>query len=346
MINIITKSGETAEGFSGAVIGSYGKSSSQDYRAELRGNAKGVGYYLFAGHQESDGLVSTRGFDNNSLYGKLTFAVSRETELGVSVGYSEPHNDFGEYPAYDITQTLDTRTFFANAFLNTKLTQNIDASLSFHTLKVKYVDTSLTLGLGIYGDAAGELFSEALYDDQYSGGEGRLVWKGENHTVVLGADMEHLSMDLTTRSGVLYQDMGVPKILHVAPDVNRWAIYLNDTITWGNWSLTPGVRYDHNDVSGSFVSPSLGLTYKLGEASVLRAAVAKGFSTPHVEALSGGGRWLEANPSLNPEEVWSYQAGFESGVAKHVWVKASYFHHDMENALYRDRREGPPNKAV
>ncbi len=342
VVNIITKSTGDAEGVSGVASASYGKSKSQDYRAEIRGKARSVGYYLFAGHQESDGLIPSRGFDSNSFYSKFDFSISKDTEMGASIGYSEPSIDFGDYLNYDITVTLDTRALFASAFLNTSLTENLELSLSAHTLKMEFMDETLTLGLGIYGDTAGEFFTKSLYDDQYSGGSVNLVWEQGTHTLVMGADMEHVSMDKTTLSGAFYQDAGVPATIHVSPGVDRWAIYANDTISLGNWSLTPGIRYDYNEVSGSFISPSMGLTYRMDESSIFRASVSRGFSTPSIEMLSGGTRWLDPNPSLEPEEIWSYQAGVESCAAKYFWAKATYFYHDMEKALYKELYAGGP----
>ena len=169
------------------------------------------------------------------------------------------------------------------------------------------------------------------------------MWSHGSHTAVLGIDIDHGKLDQTIRAGPVLQSMGAPATSTTHPDIDRWAVYFNDTIVIDRWSITPGIRYDDNSVSGSFVSPSLGVTYRLGEDSIVRASVAKGFTIPPLSWTSGGGLFLDPNPSLRPEEVWSYQAGFESNAAPYLWIKGTVFRHELENALIVDLYgAGPP----
>ncbi|UCC40677.1 MAG: TonB-dependent receptor, partial [Candidatus Aminicenantes bacterium] len=105
VVNIITKSvGDTARP-AVSIRASYGERNTQDYRAEASGLAGPAGYYLFAGRQESDGLRSSRYFDNDSFYSKWNLTVSDNVDVGLSIGYSEPHIKFGDFPSLDITST-------------------------------------------------------------------------------------------------------------------------------------------------------------------------------------------------------------------------------------------------
>ncbi|MDZ4246925.1 MAG: TonB-dependent receptor, partial [Dehalococcoidia bacterium] len=117
------------------------------------------------------------------------------------------------------------------------------------------------------------------------------------------------------------------------PSVTRWDLYANDTIALDRWTITMGIRYDDNSIIGSFVSPSLGVTYKLGENSLVRASVARGFTQPPLSWTSAGGLFLEPNPSLKNESIWSYQAGIESTVTRFLWVKGTIFYHDLDHEL-------------
>ena len=56
---------------------------------------------------------------------------------------------------------------------------------------------------------------------------------------------------------------------------------------------------------------------------------------PPLSWTSGGGLFLDPNPSLKPEKVWSYQAGVESAALRYLWAKATVFRHELENALKR-----------
>jgi len=70
--------------------------------------------------------------------------------------------------------------------------------------------------------------------------------------------------------------------------------------------------------------------------------VARGFTIPPLSWTSGGGLFLDPNPSLDPEEVWSYQAGVESAALRYLWVKATVFRHEMEDALVLEPFGGGP----
>ena len=341
VINIITKSAGNEERPTGSISASYGERDTQDSRAQVAGKAGSVGYYLFAGHQESDGLRGSRNFDNTSLYSKFKIPVSKDVNINFSAGYSEPQIVGGDFPSADITQTGDTRTFFGTASLDASLNTEFSLNFSVYNFKQKSVITSDSLGLGSTGSAE-ELYLDTSYDEETTGGSGKLVWRHGIHTAVLGVDLSSGKLDQTIIAGSVLQLYGVPASSSTQPDIDKRAIYINDTIVIDRWAITPGVRYDHNSVTGSFVSPSLGVTYRLGEDSILRASVARGFTIPPLSWTSGGYLFTDPNPSLDPEEVWSYQAGVETSVINYLWLKATIFHHDLKNALVLDYYGGGP----
>jgi vitamin B12 transporter len=115
--------------------------------------------------------------------------------------------------------------------------------------------------------------------------------------------------------------------------LNIFALYVNDTISINKLTVAPGIRYDYTDRDFDFVSPSLGLTYDLAEKTILRTVVARGFHLPNLGANTTDSEWYRHNPELKPEEVWSYQAGLESGLLKYIWLKAAVFRHDIHDAI-------------
>jgi len=342
VINIITKAAGNSTKPTGSVSASYGKKDTQDYRAEVSGEAGTVGYYLFAGRQKSDGLRSSRYFDNHSLYSKFRIPLSEDVDIGLTMGYSDPEIGLGDFPSGDITSSGATRTFFTTASLDASLTRELDLQVSLHRFKQKSVLMNDALGLGFSG-APGELYLDTTYDEETTGANGKLVWTHGPHTAVLGVDLAQGKLDQTLQAGSLLQSMGLPPTSSTHPDIEKWAIYANDTIVIERWSITPGIRYDHNSVTGSFASPSLGMTYRLGKDSIVRASAARGFTIPPLSWTSGGALFLDPNPSLDPEKVWSYQAGMESAAARYLWVKATLFRHELEDALIVEPfGAGPP----
>jgi vitamin B12 transporter len=338
VINIVTKNAGNTVRPTGSVSASYGERNTQDYRAEVTGKAGSVGYYLFAGRQDSDGLRNHRYFENDNLYSKFDIPFSSNVKLSLTAGYSEPHINFGDYPSSNITSTGIIRAFFTTASLSAALSRELDFEASFYTFKQKFVQSDEILNndlvMGLFPISAGDLFENLTYDEKTTGGSSKIIWTSGMHTTVLGTDISDGRLDQTIDYGQVYQVLfGKPETSRTHPGIHKWAVFANDTITTGKFSITPGIRYDRNNVTGSFTSPSLGATYKLGEYTILRASVAKGFTTPPLSFTSGGGLFLDPNPSLKPEKVWSYQAGIESRVTDYFRANATIFHHDIKDAL-------------
>jgi len=244
----------------------------------------------------------------------------------------------GDFLSGAISSAGDSRTFFGTGSLDALLNREFSLNFSVYNFKQKSVLTSDWL-------STGELFSDISYDEETTGGSGKLVWRHGIHTAVLGVDFSRGKLDQTITAGSYLQSLpppyNAPPITKTHPDIDKQAIYINDTIIIDRLAITPGVRYDHNSITGSFISPSLGVTYKLGEDSILRASVARGFTIPPLSWTSGGYLLTDPNPSLDPEEVWSYQAGVETNIVNYLWLKATVFHHDLKNALVKDYRKEP-----
>lgn len=341
VVHIITKSpGHTAMP-KGKVQGSYGENSTQDYRAELTGNAGKLGYYLFGGRQYTEGFGAGRDFEGNSFFSKFSCPVSTGIDLGLSIGYSQPDIGLGVFPQLDVTSTGKEHNFWGTASLDASLPEDLALSLRLFTLRQKSIIANEVLGLGFPG-TEGELFQKTVYDEKTTGGTARLVWKKDAHTAVLGAEFNDGNLDQTIDSGRFFQYMGAPSSFQTEPEVEKWAVYFNDTIVIGRFSITPGIRFDSNSITESFVSPSLGLTYRLGNETILRGSVARGFTSPPLSWVSGGALFLDPNAALKNERVWSYQIGAETAALRYCWLKGSLFRHEVEDIFQREFYVGAP----
>jgi vitamin B12 transporter len=98
-------------------------------------------------------------------------------------------------------------------------------------------------------------------------------------------------------------------------------------------TIVPGIRYDHTNTNGGFASPSLGVAYRIGETTTLRAYGARGFNIPPLSSLYSTDPFFVRNPSLDVEKVNSIQIGMESFAMKYVWFKATLFRHDISDAI-------------
>jgi len=332
VINIITKDAGKSNVPSGTISASYGKSSVQDYRAEASGMAGQVGYYLYAGRQDSDGLRDNRYFENNTFYSKLNLPLSSDINLMVTAGYSEPDINFGDITTYkgklwNIRPTAGQDVFFVTSSLTADISDEltIDASFYFHEQDNINQNSSLITG---------DLSSEYIYKNEIFGGSAKMVWTEKNNTVVAGMDL---------KEGSLVQE-SLSAADPINSDASEWAVFVNDTLKFGDLTISPGLRYDDNDTAGSFISPSLGSTYVIRKGTLLRLSVARGFTTPPATYTSGGDFSTDPNPDLEPETVWSYQAGIESKLIKYLFGKANFFYHEQNNSFVKKAAEGHDKK--
>lgn len=338
VINIVTKDTINSTVPSGSVRASIGERSTQDYRGEVTGSVGKVGYYLYAGTQTSGGLRDNRDYENDSFYSKFDIPFSSFGNMEFTAGYSEPHIDYGDLPSNDITGRYNiTRVFFATASLAADISNNLTLEGSFYTRMQKFVQETDEL-------STGDQYFDTINEEEFIGGSGKIIWHDKTHNAVIGFDVSDSNLDQKLDSGPTLQAWGAPATSRSDSGIKKWAVFINDTITIDNISVTPGIRYDTNNVDGDFTSPSLGATYKFGKRTIVRASVAKGFTTPPLNLTSGGGLFLDPNPDLKPEKVWSYQAGAESWIVDFLHAKASFFHHNMKDAQKRELyAAGPPS---
>lgn len=318
VVNIITKNAGNTKLPVGTLSASFGERDTQDYSAGISGKAGPVGYYLFAGHQNSDGLRFSREFNNDDFFAKINIPVSKNVVLGFTAGYSDL--DIKPLVSQDINymSKVTARAFFATGSIDAKLAKELSLKLSIYANEQKGIVNESLIN-------PETTVVNNIYENDSTGGSARLVWTHGVHTAVIGADTIHSSLD---QNLVAFSSR---------PDLDKWAVFANDSINIGKLSITPGIRYDENNISGSFVSPSLGITYKLGEHTIARASVARGFAYPSlIDTKIGDGNYLDPNPDLKPEKVWSYQAGLESNITDYIYAKATVFYHDMKESMVKE----------
>ncbi|NVN91769.1 MAG: TonB-dependent receptor [Desulfuromonadales bacterium] len=326
VINIITRTTGDTPLPNGMLSGSFGEGDSGDLAADLSGKYGPLGYYLYAGQQVSDGLRNNRDFRRTSVFGKLHFTPNRDLDITLSAGYSNPKMDSGDLPPLGIRSKVMLRNRFVNGAFEFRATPELVLRGGLHLFQ-SYTDSP-----SHFLDD-GSLFKQNIFDEQTIGGNLRATWSSGFQTLTLGMEASHGAMDETTNAGPLYQSFGVPATFTVSPTVDRWGIFANDTIEIGPLAITPGIRLDHDSISGYFISPSLGLTWELGEHSLLRASAARGFTSPPIGFSSGQGLFALPNRKLIAEYGWSYQIGVESGLANVANMKATLFRHETTKAM-------------
>ncbi len=311
VINVITKSPDEERKFGGMVSTSIGERNTGDYRGEVSGTAAGVGYYLSGGGLLSDGLLPHNGFHGGNLYTKLAYSPTDRANLTFTLGYNQGKRGVGEVPLSGLSFDNNYQYLFATLGLDYTITRDLSFDVSLRSSWRENESFQKLLGTGLS-------LSGIRTEDRNYGGGAKLVWTPRHNEVVLGVDFDsgHLE-SLSFKDG--------------KQRLEKWEIFLNDTVTLGSFSFTPGLRYDHTSTNGDFWSPSIGVTFTPLENTVIRAYVARGFNIPPLAFTFGDGFFFAANPSLKMETVWSYSLGFETTILRYAWFKSTFFRHDISD---------------
>jgi vitamin B12 transporter len=333
VVNIITRSTGDNNTPNGSIGASWGKNSSRNFDADLRGKNGPVGYYLYAGQQGSDGLVNSRDFQRSSVFGKFFLTPNRDLDITVSGGYSDPYQNMGDLPALGVRGTAPMRYHFVNGTIEYRATPEL-------TVRGGAFQFKRDSALPFFFLSDGSLMMQGAYDEENVGGNLRATWSSGINTLTVGVEANRSTLDQTTTIGPLFQSFGYPAAIINSSANNRYGLFGNDTIEFGSLAVTPGFRYDHDDIIGSFYSPSIGLTYELGEHTVARTSVARGFTSPPLGWSKGKGFNFTGNPDIKSEYGWSYQAGLESGIADLVNLKGTLFYNDTRNGISLEKVAG------
>ena len=141
-----------------------------------------------------------------------------------------------------------------------------------------------------------------------------------------------------TRGGTLFN-------FHDTANINQYAFYIQDSITLGNFLISPGFRFDRYEglVSKSGPQPRLGISYNLKRTgTVLRAAYARTFETPFNENLllssaTGVGGLAQnvfgsTSVPINPGFRNQFNTGLQQAIGKFLIIDADYFWKYTRNA--------------
>jgi vitamin B12 transporter len=314
VINIITKGNNPKEKFKGNISASYGEADTTDSYAEATGKLDNMKYYVNYNKLRTNGLTANTPHDADHFYSKLKWDLSDRVDLLFTLGYMEGDTGEGEIPEYDVFYHNYYTQIFTTMGLGVKLWEGADFNLS---VKGKQQDGDY---VSFQKSAGTEGYRSSIKETDY-GVSGKFSWKKGANQMVAGLDYDH---------GQLESNSFTSGNTHL---LKRWAGFANDTITWRDFTLVPGFRYDHASPSGGFLSPSIGLTYKPWQRFLLRSYVARGFSLPGLIDTFGTGVYFVSNPDLKMEKVWSYQVGAETTAVPYLWLKTSLFRNNISDGL-------------
>lgn len=316
VINVITKSVEAGDRVDGTASVSRGEHGTTEAKAELQARKGPVGFYLFGGTLDSDGLPRVGAFEHDNVYSKLSVDAGRATRLDLSFFSHRSDSESADLRllGWDAHSAFAMETLYGKADVRSSFTGGFDLTLSAWWLRQ---DDNFYE----FQPSTGERTRDGPTLCERNGVSGSLAWRRGRHALVAGADFADWDFEHQFEP---YDSIGQRKR----------ALYVNDTITAGDLSVTPGVRYDHSSLAGDVLSPSLGVTWLASRDLLLKALVSRGFHDPAIvkyfDALRFG---YYASGEIGPETIWSYQAGVQASLADLLRAEVTLFYHDIDDVL-------------
>jgi vitamin B12 transporter len=310
VINIITKSPDSARPFGGSASASYGERRTGDYRAETTGTVGRLGYYVYGGYLTTGGFAPQTSVYENNAYSKFVWSLPNGSVTWAG-GYIRSSRGDGQFPAWDQSTSTRIENMFSTLSFNCSPIDDLDVNVSLHA-----INNRLRTVVEAIGSPASE---SSAFNDHTIGGSAKVVYRYGIHGLTLGTDYDDGKADGSMIGG----EHGFRTL----------AFFGNDVITIGKLSVIPGIRYDHSNTNGGFVSPSLGVAYNIGDTTTLRAYGARGFNVPRLSSMYSTAAGFIPNPDLEVEKVNSVQVGLESFALKYFWLKTTLFRHDLSDTI-------------
>lgn len=141
------------------------------------------------------------------------------------------------------------------------------------------------------------------------------------------------------------EDMGTNYEAHyIDKKRHNKSIYAEDALTFGKWTVTPGLRIDDNSTFGVHRTPRLAMNYKASDAFNVYASWGRVFSPPRLNDQFYVTSSSRGKEDLQPEEGYTQTLGFQYQIHPKSYLEASIFHSHLRNVI-RWNRSVTPHEA-
>lgn len=327
VINIVTKKGDRRESSLDAYTGSWGMHGytlTDSGRAGatswlVSGSLEQREYYAFphgANTDHSRGDISKK-----SLSLRLDQDLTDQTSLTVKAYHQDYHGHGSTYKA-------DPAGWYLTA--NKPIDRLVnDYSVTYHFKK----QTAQPGFLRYFNDYQRTYWSNH-YFTRTQGLEWQDNWQLDSHQhVTAGAEW-------TEDMGTNYEAHYIDKKRH------NQAFYAEDALTFGKFTVTPGLRWDRNSTFGSHQTPRLAMNYKANDAFNVYASWGRVFSPPRLNdqfymTTSRGKITSQGNENLQPEEGYTETLGFQYQAGPKTVLEGSVFHSNLQHVIRWNRAVMP-----
>ena len=327
VINIVTKKGDRRESSLDAYTGSWGMHGytlTDSGRAGatswlVSGSLEQREYYAFPHGANTD---HSRGdIAKKSLSLRLDQDLTDQTLLTVKAYHQDYHGHGSTYKA-------DPAGWYLTA--NKPIDRLVnDYSVTYHFKK----QTAQPGFLRYFNDYQRTYWSNH-YFTRTQGLEWQDNWQlGSHQHVTAGAEW-------TEDMGTNYEAHYIDKKRH------NQAFYAEDALTFGKFTVTPGLRWDNSSTYGVHQTPRLAMNYKANDAFNIYASWGRVFSPPRLNdqfymTTSRGQITSQGNENLQPEEGYTETLGFQYQAGPKTVLEGSVFHSNLQHVIRWNRAVMP-----
>lgn len=200
-------------------------------------------------------------------------------------------------------------------------------------------NTSVALMLHGSWHDADHIFGMTQYDVTQKNGYAQLMFEtdfNDNHNLSVGASFNHDYYDER------FNPLGAsPNAESKVTKETTPGIYAQYTYKLGEkLTVMPGVRWDHSNRYGSFVTPRLHIKYSPSSVITFRTSAGKGYRSPHALAenvtLLASGRDIIIDSDIKQEEAWNVGTSIGMNIpisGKNLELNAEYYYTDFKHQM-------------
>lgn len=327
VINIVTKKGDRRESSLDAYTGSWGM---HGYTLTDSGRAGATSWLVSGSLEQREYYAFPHGANTDHSRGdiakkSLSLRLDQDLTDQTSLTVKAYHQD---YHGHGSTYKADPAGWYLTA--NKPIDRLVnDYSVTYHFKK----QTAQPGFLRYFNDYQRTYWSNH-YFTRTQGLEWQDNWQlGSHQHVTAGAEW-------TEDMGTNYEAHYIDKKRH------NQAFYAEDALTFGKFTVTPGLRWDRNSTFGSHQTPRLAMNYKANDAFNVYASWGRVFSPPRLNdqfymTTSRGQITSQGNENLQPEEGYTETLGFQYQVGPKTVLEGSVFHSNLQHVIRWNRAVMP-----
>lgn len=327
VINIVTKKGDRRESSLDAYTGSWGM---HGYTLTDSGRAGATSWLVSGSLEQREYYAFPHGANTDHSHGdiakkSLSLRLDQDLTDQTSLTVKAYHQD---YHGHGSTYKADPAGWYLTA--NKPIDRLVnDYSVTYHFKK----QTAQPGFLRYFNDYQRTYWSNH-YFTRTQGLEWQDNWQlGSHQHVTAGAEW-------TEDMGTNYEAHYIDKKRH------NQAFYAEDALTFGKFTVTPGLRWDRNSTFGSHQTSRLAMNYKANDAFNVYASWGRVFSPPRLNdqfymTTSRGQITSQGNENLQPEEGYTETLGFQYQAGPKTVLEGSVFHSNLQHVIRWNRAVMP-----